>query len=300
MNYGFNPTLERAHRDPEKDWRFGAMSVHGIGEIPTANREQYLPQGEVQRGKEDTCDCASRGPNNKLEADFTYAFQNLQFSVEGARWLHDNGYVDNNGKITFSDRFVAINSGTTRAGNSLKAPCEAIRTQGLIPKKMLPLEAWMSFDDYIDPSKITQAMRDLGNAFKDRFEIEYEQVYQAQFKALLATDMLDVGVYAWPLPVNGEYPTIAAPFNHVVAMIRPEYYVYDNYVDAVDGDFIKKLASNYFFFEYGYRIYIAHEYSTAEIEQRRQAKLNLLMQILLLCQKMLAAFGPKLGRIFGL
>lgn len=300
MNYGFNPTLERAHRDSEKDWRFGAMSVHGIGDIPLSDRAAALPRGEVQRGREDTCDCASRGPVNKLEAKFTYAFKNLDFSVEGMRWLRENGYVDDTGRIAFSDRFVAINSGTTRAGNSLKAPCEAIRTQGLIPKKMLPLEPWMTFDDYIDAKKITPAMRQLGEDFKDRFEIAYEQVYQGQFKALLASDMLDVGVYAWPQPVNGVYyPVATAPFNHVVIMIRPEYDIFDNY-EETPGDFVKKLASNYRFFDYGYRLYIAREYSSEEIKKRRVLRLNLLMQLLLACQKMLAMLGPKVGRIFGL
>ena len=48
--------------------------------------------------------------------------------------------------------------------------------------------------------------------------------------------------------------------NHEVVLYkRPMYTIFDNYIDTVDGDFVKKLAANYNLYEYGYRAYITAE-----------------------------------------
>ena len=170
MNKGINWEKELREQSDE-DWIFGSQSVACIAEIPEVAREQYLPKGERQNIGEEKMDCASRAPLNILEAKFNWLYRNGK--LINKQWLEDNGYVAN-GVIEFSDAFVAINSGTTREGNSLKAPLEAIRKQGLIPKSMLPqLE---SFDDYYNPLRITGSMRKLGEEFVARFTINYEKV----------------------------------------------------------------------------------------------------------------------------
>src|ERR1041385_1135902 len=119
-NHGFNVELERQHQSDD-DWIFGADSAPCIALIPEAEREQYLPQGELQNIGSEKYDCASRGPINILEAKFTYLYQNYKLNKENRKWLEDNGYVQW-GRVLFSDRFIAIKSGTTVGGNSLKAP----------------------------------------------------------------------------------------------------------------------------------------------------------------------------------
>ena len=49
--------------------------------------------------------------------------------------------------------------------------------------------------------------------------------------------------------------------NHAfIVYKRPKYYVFDNYLDEnKEGDFIKKLAPDYNFFDTGYRILINNE-----------------------------------------
>ena len=37
----------------------------------------------------------------------------------------------------------------------------------------------------------------------------------------------------------------------------PKHTIFDNYIDSVDNDFIKKLSSDYIFLDYGYRVYIS-------------------------------------------
>lgn len=257
MNYGLNWEKELAERS-ETDWKFGAASLPSLVSIPLAEREKWLPQGEVQVGKEDFQDCATRSPLNKLAADFTYAYQNKLFKKETLVWLENNDYV-RGGKIDFSDRFIAILSGTTRQGNSLKAPLDAIHNKGLIPKWMLPADPSMDWDTYHDPAKITSALLDLGARFAERFVINYEQVNETDFVTVLNETSVCAAGYAWPPPVNGEYPrTIGVP-NHAFEIFKAKYYVFDNYYDVSDGDWIKKLAEDYDFVDYGYRVFVSKE-----------------------------------------
>lgn len=282
---GLNLELERQQQRGD-EWKFGAAAVD-IAQIPQALRDEYLPIGETQFGIEDTMDCASRGPINLLEAKFTYLYKTGALTADNRAWLENKGYIVD-GRVVFSDAFVAINSGTTREGNSMKAPLEAIRKQGLIPKPMLPLLPTMTFDQYHDVSRITSDMRELGRAFALRFTINYEQVYEAQFADVLTADMATVALYAWPSPRNGEYPRTDGPHNHLCVLYRlPEYHAYDNYPDFDDargvkipGDYTKKLANNYDFFEYGYRIRIASQNDV-------QLRISLIERILALLTSLL-------------
>jgi hypothetical protein len=255
-NKGLNLELEKAHRQ-ETDWIFGAASVPCIAQIPQEERGGYLPLGEVQKGVEDMMDCASRGPANILEAKFTWLVQNGLLSIENMNWLINNAYVEQARKVRFSDCFVAQNSNTTRQGNSLIAPLEAIRKQGLIPKHMMPLEPWMRWADYHNPARITPAIRALGMEFASRFLINYERVLEADFEKVYEQDMIDMAGYAWPEPIDGEYPRTNNQPNHVfVGLYAPKHWVFDNY-EETKGDFIKKLAPDYDLLDYGYRLIIS-------------------------------------------
>ena len=256
--YGLNLDLELKHASDD-DWVFGGFSIPCLASIPESDRVKYLPIGEVQRGKEDMMDCATRGPINILETKFNYLYRNNKLIPENKKWLEDNNYV-NNGNIEFSDAFIAILSGTTREGNSLKAPLQAIENNGLIPKSKLPFINSMSFEQYHDPNRITDSLKSLGQEFKRRFPINYEKVYAVHFNELYESDLIDEAGYAWPQPINGEYPRVEEDPNHVwVGICRPLHTIFDNYIDPVDGDFIKKLASDYKMLDYGYRVYITSQ-----------------------------------------
>lgn len=258
-NYGINLDLEAQHRS-EQDWVFGAESPKDIAQIPEAIRTMYLPRGEVQRGQEDLMDCATRGPINVLETKFSWLYRNKKLKPENLKWLEDKGYVDTEGKITFSDAFIAINSHTTRQGNSLIAPLDAIRKCGLIPKKLLPLEPSMTFDEYHNPQRITRDITQLGLEFLKRFTLARETVMEKDYGTLLLEDMLIVAGFAWPQPINGEYPKSGNQPNHCFIIFNePKYYAFDNYLDVIDNDFVKKLTGDYDFLDYGYRIIITSE-----------------------------------------
>lgn len=254
-NYGLNLEKELADQS-EKDWMFGAVDVTDIAPIPENERERYLPQGEVQKSdKEDMMDCASRGPNNILEAKLNYLIERKLLSFGNEMWLKQNGYVTDKG-VELSDAFTAIKAGTTRQGNSLKAPLEAMRTCGFIPKSKLPLEKWMTWEDYHNPQRITVEMDELGLEFVRRIPINYLKVLVADFPQVQKEDFIDVAGYAWPIPINGIYPKISYPPNHVWVNFRNRTFAFDNYIDSVDGDFIKHLATDYEFYSHGYRVVI--------------------------------------------
>lgn len=251
-NYGFNPDLEKTHQKPE-DYRLGGAGVDCIAQIPSGERNQYLPKGELQNIGEEKSDCVSRGFNNNLETKFNWLLKKGLLD-EHKDWFIKKGYITNNG-FEFSDAFVAIKSGTTREGNSLIAPIDAIHKCGLVPKFLLP--QLPTFDEYHDPKRITPEIENLGKEFLEKVSIKYERVYESEFAEFLKKDMVVVGGFAWSEPVNGEYPKTGNPFNHCyLDFDLPAYMAFDNYIDSVDGDFIKKLASDYDQLDFGYRTII--------------------------------------------
>ncbi len=255
-NYGFD--YEREIKDQEEtDWMFGAASAPCRALIPMEKRTKYLPDGELQYSAEDFQDCATRGPLNILETKFDYLLGEGLLTETEEDWLTNNGYL-HKGRITFSKRFNAMLSGTTRTGNSLKAPVDCIHRYGLIPETMLPQKQGMTWDQYHDTSKITKEMTALGAQFLKYFPINYERVYSDDYADLIQKDEISVAGFAWPTPdAKGIYPKTAGAFNHCfMYFLVPTFTIFDNYFDDHDGDFIKTLASDYILMEYGYRLYI--------------------------------------------
>ena len=184
--------------------------------------KMFFPEGEVQKGRQDFMDCVTRGHNNEIEKQLNWLIKEKKISVETIEWLHNNKYLNGRGEVELSDRFPAMLSNTTRNGNSIKAPIEAIRKYGCIPKSVLPAKDDMTFNQYHNKKDITEQMMNLGQEFLKRFTINYTIV-------------------------NKRY------FSQYAGDIR--WDIFDNYEES-EGDFIKRLASNYNFYYYGYQIHL--------------------------------------------
>lgn len=259
-NYGIDLSKESVDQQGD-EWKFGALSPKCLFAVPEEKRTEYLPDGEFQNIGEEKFGCVSRGYLNILETKFNYAYKSGLLLPDNKRWLEDTGYIEN-GKVTFSDAFIEILSGTTRLGNSMKAPAQTIHERGLIPKKLLV--QLNSFESHYNPERITDELKRIGNEFLSRFEINYEQVLMQDFETLLRVDSVGIAAHAWPLPVGGEYPKTELTINHfIMAVHSPLTYIFDNYLDS-DNDFIKKLARDYLFHPYGYRIYISKQNNLLE------------------------------------
>jgi hypothetical protein len=262
-NWGLDLKKEEADQS-EEDWMFGAQDLSCLTDGLLGDRFKYLPMGEVQQGSRgDMMDCASRSPINVLETKLNCLLQNHVLPHE--QWFREKGYIvavkTPTGLLeTFalSDAFIAITSGTTKMGNSIKAPIDAIRKRGVIPKAMLPFESGMSWEEYHDSSRITGEMYALGQEFLSKVSTNYQKIPAPLFKEANKKDMICLAGFAWPEPnKNGEYPRVSYAPNHAWMNIKDEYFAFDNYIDAIDGDFIKVLASDYLFYEYGYRIVLS-------------------------------------------
>lgn len=252
--YGFNPRLEIEHSS-SNDWFKGITSIECITDIKPEDREKYLPAGEIQNMGSEKNDCVTRAVLNLLETKFNWLLATGNLTIDNQSWLLEKGYIQDN-KVVFSDRWLAIKSGTSvKEGNSMKAVVDTAHNFGLIPKSIFPQVN--NANEYYDATKITQEMEEIAAEFLVRFPINYEKVWQIHSEETLKEDMTITAGYAWSYPVDGVYPAEPTyPLNHCFMKIIPKWEIFDNYIDRVDGDFIKKLAPDYRFMQYEYRIAI--------------------------------------------
>lgn len=244
----------------DKDWKLGSAEFGKEILVPGGDWAPYLPTHEKQRKGYETMACTNFSSTSAIEIYFTYLIKNKKISVGNLNWLKENGYLDVQGFVNFSDRFDALVSGTGPNGNSLKAPAEAKRKYGLIPEGVLP---WTSnYKDYFDKNKITQEMFNLGLEFLKRFSINYEFVYSNKFVKGLEFSPLAGACYAWSWTKDGIYQRSDGRINHAICKIKPPriWHILDSY-----DPFIKKLANNYKFLHYAIR-YIIRENVTEEQE----------------------------------
>lgn len=181
---------------------------------------KYYPIGEIQKGYEDYMDCVARGFINEIEKQLNYLYLEEILSNPTISWLNDKGYFIDN-RIVLSNRIPAMGSGTSRTGNSLKAVIQWIENNGIHPRSMLP-EGKMTWNQYHNRNNMTKAILDVGIESREYIKINYAKVYGSSFLKLF-------GNFKWD--------------------------IYDNYLD-VDGDYIKRLAENYIFLGYGYKVII--------------------------------------------
>lgn len=240
----------------ESDYVFGAGNIEH--NITTDNWMSYMSPGELQfNNRLDTYSCVSFSAINVLETILNYQIKN-NMSVGNLQWLKDYGYLGYDGFVNFSDRFIAVLSGTKPGqGNSGKKVNEAIRKYGLIPEALLPFTTDTTQSEFFDKTKITQEMYDLGQEFLKRFNINYELVYTDNHnvvKEALTHSPLQVYVYAWLNPISGIYQKTGRPANHAVCLFQPEWYIFDQYTeDAREGiDYIKQMAPDFDFHSFCY------------------------------------------------
>ncbi len=201
--------------------RILAQPNHAI-DIIKEESKPYLPIGTIQRGREDWMNCTSNSCNNEIEIQHNYAIEKGLFSKGLIQWFEENKYIIN-GKFEIADGFVSIGSGTTKTGNSLKAPLSFIENTGLIPKAMMPDNQSMTFEEYHRLNRVTQEMNDMAKEYNKRVKINYKKVPSTNFATLI---------------------------------VKILWEIFDSYVDHVDGDFIKQLAPDYMFISHGYLIHI--------------------------------------------
>ena len=182
-NYGL------IHKNDPRDWILGA-ETDDSGFINIDDWYKYFPTKEKQHSTYfDTKGCATFAILNQSETAFNYLVKDKIFSQDNINWLNDNGYIDENGNVNFSDRFCLIQNGTTRKGNYFTQVYNSAFDEetgtGLIPESMLPYPVTQrtpvfDWDDFYNPDVITDEMKKLGKEFLRRFTINYYRVNQSK------------------------------------------------------------------------------------------------------------------------
>lgn len=283
----FDEARERREQDGT-EYKLGAITQFLWKASEEWRMDYHSKTGETQsNSRMDTMDCASRSAVEDIEEDLTYGYRTTMHPDTKA--FLEPCVVWRNGEpfIELSDAFIAIKSGTTKQGNSLKAPVHALHTYGFIPKKWLPLEPNMLWEDYHNPKRITKEMEDFAKESAMRLPIQYQQVSMSSFVAELKKGGLSMAVHAWPIPVNGIYPRTMEQFNHAIYGIKAKFFIKDSYLDPKDSDYIKELATDYRFFDWAYQLGIVAEKTDIQILQE-SGILDQLQKVLLALSKWLS------------
>lgn len=178
------------------DWILGKETGVVFEEV-TDDWEPYLPKAESQNIDFETFSCVSFALNNVVETQLHKLMSNGKLSNKAITYLKDKGYIVD-GKINFSDAYLAIGSGTTDYGNSGSIVSNWARHNGFVPESLFPIKG-KNTDEYLN-SKIPQDVLDLGKQFFKN--IGYELVFEwipTHYKDL--PDILKTHIKQCPLQV---------------------------------------------------------------------------------------------------
>ncbi|HEC65393.1 MAG TPA: hypothetical protein ENI23_08865 [bacterium] len=217
QSFGFN---EDSH--DIRDVTFGGANVPS--KILREDGQWTPPQFEKQSyGSFDTQGCISFGTNNVLEM-----LHHVQF-----------GYEPN-----YSDRFLVVNSGTTRGGNTPRKVYSALRKQGTVLEEDYPFPDYTKEDYYkeVPSNLLTQ-----GKKWASTHSFSYAKVgtNPNNLKHALQFSPLGLGLYAWAKNSEGlYYQPNGVRANHFCVLIGYEegkhWLVFDTYEESV-----KKLVYDY-------------------------------------------------------
>ena len=222
----------------------------------------YLATDEIQRFNGfDTSSCVSFSCLNNFETLLFYKLVNKMISNENYNWLQVNGYLDDQDRPNFSDRYIAALSGTTKKGNSAGKVMDTVLNYGLIPEAMHPATTALSFENYVNTALITPEMFDIGKEFKKRFKLAYEVVFVGENQTLLDAvrySPLQVFIHAWGQYVDGLFKKTLENINHAVTFFggEQEKYLYEHDSYSLYGSYKAKLAWDYIFYTSAFKFSI--------------------------------------------
>lgn len=232
------------------DWRVGAETgIKYEVNIKDGNWSQYLPTEEKQRKKAETSACVTFSSMNSLEAQYEFQRKNGKISDEIHNYLKKQGYIDNNGRLNLSDRFIAKVSGTTIQGNSLIKVWDTINNFGVLPESDWSFSETMSFNEFY--SEIPQNLKNKAKKFLDIFDINYEWVYYGNTNISLIKQHLKQAPLHIATPVcypwerNGVITNCGKRVCEHATML---YNCSDSYIEDFDtySPFNKKLSLDYY------------------------------------------------------
>lgn len=232
MNYGYKKS-----KPSYKDHKFGGLTALKGDPLTDGHWLKYVPTNEDQDKGFPTFACTDFAGTNVFEILLNFEIANNLLETDKLQWLKDNGYIDSNGKVNFSDRFTAITSNTDpSSGNDPHKVAETIRKVGLIPESSLPYDSTItSSSTFYSPKPMTQDLLDKADKFLDIFGTGYDDVYPTPelLKEALKYSPLSIAVKAWFPRGDKYYFPDNLPYNHDCVLLDYEdgqfWWIYDSY-----------------------------------------------------------------------
>lgn len=225
----------------ETDYELGGNSpiVHEARNL-TRNWRPFRSRPERQGyARFDAFDCVSQASTNSWEAQANWMLANSLWPVDALKFWNEKGYIVN-GKFEISERHIAKESGTTRAGNSFQRVLDALRKVGVVPESLWP----STLDPNIDKidwdefyKEIPQELKDLAKESLKYYSLLYESIARGSQKnraedirkALEHAPIL-LGI-ATCSPWYDRVPVCDSQPNHAVLndCFEKSYYIWDSY-----------------------------------------------------------------------
>ena len=215
----------------------GNLRLGAIPPVPTGDWTPYYYFYESQRlNSNDTDGCVLFSCQESFDAQIEQQMQAGKIPATLISLFNQLGFMDTDsidGKAHFhsSCRWLQILTGNGIGGNNIYDPWDVIRKYGVLPYKDLPVDPTLTPQQYVDPSAITQAMKDKAlkflTAIGGKSAVQYHWIlnnqhnFQATIPALQYSPLCD-GVNVgqnW----NSSYPPAPdanAPAGHCVGRIK--------------------------------------------------------------------------------
>lgn len=219
----------------KEDWNFGAGKLSVDILVEDGDWTPYLPEKELQN-------------LNDIEPSACVTFTVLN-CIEALIKRQYN--IDRN----YSDRFLAMVSGTTQVGNSPNTVCEFLRKVGVVSQELWPFDKTInSFDKFYSP--IPPKLYQLAKEFNEEWEFGHEFVDSRPemiARALQSSPLL-ISVPAWFVGDDGKYHRPeGVSDNHATTLIahkKGEYWrvfdTYDNNIKDVAWGVLPKVVKRFY------------------------------------------------------
>lgn len=161
--------------------------------IATGDWTLYLPYVKAQSTVMfDTLSCVTFSAISTIETQLNYLYSNSMLTDNANAFLISNGFVQG-GKVSFSRRFTAIMSKTTKDGNTFPNVWDSIRYDGLLPDVILPFGG-SDFSSYHNPNNILPTHINLAKQLLSYFDIKYEWIILSSVDGQISTTNEKVSV----------------------------------------------------------------------------------------------------------
>lgn len=224
----------------------------------------YFGKYENQRwGEWDSDSCWALSAINSLEDQIEWLWKNGQFGQEAKDFFTSNGYIDSDGDISLSERFIEVKGGFQDKGSNSPMAWTLIQEYGCIPRSMLTysLEQSSKFGtksafnaDYFNPLAVTSDMLILGKKFRQYVNIAYQTIGKNWYtptkdvlQAALKQAPICIGVHAAPYSWNRSFIQFDGlkTVEHEVELyaVNPDgsYAIFDQYLPT-----LKTLSADYY------------------------------------------------------